>query len=191
MSLRHGLLGMLNTLPMTGYDLHKEFRETLGYFWHVNSQQVYKELDAMEKNGWLVSERVIQNEKPNKRVYSITAKGKAELASWLSEPEEDIKFATMALKYKNPFLMRLVFAGEASQEQALDLLRAYRQQCLVNLRKTGGIRKAIAKDEAIHGHAAMKYWKLTALHGEIMRNARLEWVEKALEILEGEQDGKS
>jgi len=92
-SLRHGLLGLINYKPMTGYDLNREFAESLGHFWHVKSQQIYKELDTMEKSGWLVSERVMQSEKPNKRVYSITAKGKAEFIDWLSSPNFDIKNA--------------------------------------------------------------------------------------------------
>ena len=41
MSLRHGLLGLINYKPMTGYELNKEFEESLGHFWHVRSQQIY------------------------------------------------------------------------------------------------------------------------------------------------------
>ena len=91
MSLRHGLLGLINYSPMTGYEIVKDFENSLSYFWHATSQQIYKELDAMEKSGWLVSERIIQTEKPNKRVYSITPEGKAALLEWLSTPEEGVK----------------------------------------------------------------------------------------------------
>ncbi|WP_394701574.1 PadR family transcriptional regulator [uncultured Enterococcus sp.] len=41
----------------------------------------------MEEKGWLLSEEVVQTEKPNKRVYSLTEAGKQELQSWLSTPE--------------------------------------------------------------------------------------------------------
>ncbi|MDR2589569.1 MAG: PadR family transcriptional regulator, partial [Oscillospiraceae bacterium] len=88
MSLKHGLLGLLNyDGPMTGYDLDKEFKRSLGYFWYAKQQQIYRELDEMEIKGWLTSERVIQNEKPNKRVYSITEDGKTEFVDWLNSPE--------------------------------------------------------------------------------------------------------
>jgi len=182
-SLRHGLLGLINYKPMTGYELNKEFSESLGNFWQVKSQQIYKELDAMEEGGWLISERVIQSEKPNKRVYSITEKGKAEFLNWLSSPEADIKHS---MQGKNAFLMRLGFAGETSHEQALNLLRSFREECLASVRKMDDVEKVIARDEAFYTHDILKYWKLVALHGEIVRKARLEWVEKAIAILEGE-----
>jgi len=184
MSLRHGLLGLINYKPMTGYELNKEFCESLGHFWHVRSQQIYKELDAMEKSGWLISERVIQSEKPNKRVYSLTAKGKAEFMDWLSSPKLDVK---NAMRGKNAFLMRLGFAGETSAEQALDLLHSFREECLVNLQNMDDAQEVIARDESYLSHNIMKYWKLVALHGEIMHKARLEWVDKAIEMLESEE----
>ena len=187
MSLRHGLLGLINYNPMTGYEMVKEFDESLAYFWHASPQQIYKELDAMEKSGWLASERIIQNEKPNKRVYSITPKGKDVLVDWVSKPDDSVnKF----MQGKNPFLMRLAFAGEGSDENALQMLYEFRNQYLSFAQKMENINmdEAIAKEEAVLGHRVMKYWKIVALHGEIIRKARLEWVEKAIAILESERN---
>jgi len=183
MSLRHGLLGLIKYKPMTGYELSKEFTESLAYFWHATSQQIYKELDTMEKSGWLISERVMQSEKPNKRVYSITAKGKEELLDWLSTPEEGVK---KFMQGKNPFLMRLAFMGETSDEQALGMLHAFRNEYLSFAQSLDDVEKIIAEDEAVLGPKVMKYWKIVSLHGEIIRKARLEWVEKAIAILENE-----
>ena len=73
----------------------------------------------MEQKGWLTSERVMQEEKPNKRVYTITAKGRAEFFDWLSSPGADMKNAT---RVKSAFFMRLFFAKETSREKALELL---------------------------------------------------------------------
>ena len=185
MSLRHGLLGLINYEPMTGYELTKEFEQSLGFFWHTNFQQIYKELDTMEKNGWLVSERVMQTEKPNKRVYFITPKGKQELLDWLSSPETDIK---KFMQSKNVFLMRLAFAGETSDEQALDFLHLFRNEYLSNAEKFDDVEQLIAEDEARLGPKVMKYWKLIALHGEIIRKARLEFVDRAIEMLENEKE---
>ena len=185
MSLRHGLLGLIKYKPMTGYELTKEFNQSLGYFWHSTSQQIYKELDMMEKSGWLVSERVIQSEKPNKRVYSITAKGKEELLAWLSTPEDDIKTFTQG---KNVFLMRLAFMGETNDALALEMLQNFKNQYLPFAQSLDDIEKIIAKDEVVLGSKVMKYWRIVALHGEILHKARLEWVEKAIEILENKRE---
>jgi len=170
---------------MTGYELTKEFDESLAYFWHAMSQQIYKELDTMEKSGWLVSERVMQSEKPNKRVYSITEKGKAALLEWLSKPEAGVN---RFMQRKNPFLLRLAFSGEASDELALGMLYDFRNQYLSFAESLDDVEEMLAKEEAILGPKVMKYWKIVALHGEIIRKARLAWVEKAIAILENEKE---
>ena len=180
MSLRHGLLGLLNYKPMTGYELDKEFKETLAYFWQAKASQIYRELYAMEEKKWLVSERIAQEDKPNKRVYTITDKGKFELLNWLSNPN-DIENAT---RVKSVFFMRLYFAGETSQKQALDLLYSYREQCLAGLQEMDDVYESYNHIDPIYSPDTVKYWRLVTLNGEIMRKARLEWAEKAIKILE-------
>jgi len=180
MSLKHGLLGMLNYEPMTGYELDKEFKETLAHFWQALPSQIYRELDTMEKKGWLVSERVVQEEKPNKRVYSITDKGKTEFLDWLSSPGADIENAT---RVKSVFFMRLFFAAETSREQALALLNSYREQCLEGMKEMGDVDESFKQSVTQYDPEEVMYWKLIAMHGEMMRKTRLEWVEKAIAIL--------
>lgn len=188
MSLRHGLLGLVNYEPMTGYELTKEFEQSLGFFWHTNFQQIYKALDMMEKDGWLVSENVTQSGKPNKRVYSITTKGKAALADWLSSPEQDIK---KFMQSKNVFLMRLAFMGEATDEQGLSLLHAFKKEYIANAQKFNNVEKVMEEEAGHLSPKVLKYWKLIALHGEIIRKARLEFVDKAIEILENGERGNA
>ena len=102
MSLRYGLLGILYAVESrTGYELDKDFKEAYDYIWRSNTSQIYSELGKMEQDGWLTSERIIQDEKPNKRVYSITEKGRVELLKWLSTPETDVK-STLTTKNALP-----------------------------------------------------------------------------------------
>lgn len=55
MSLKYGLLSLLNYGDMTGYELSKEFDDSLGFFWQAQISQIYRELNTMEKCGWLKS----------------------------------------------------------------------------------------------------------------------------------------
>jgi DNA-binding PadR family transcriptional regulator len=183
MSLKHGLLGLLNYGPMSGYDLDKAFKVSLSFFWQAKTSQIYRELDAMEQMGWLVSERVIQTDKPNKRVYSLSEKGKRELQDWLSSPGSDVD---AALRVKSAFLMRVFFAGEIGVPEALELLRAYREGCA---RRVQGLDAA---HSAIAGYGAgvangPQFWKLTALYGELYYRLGVEWADKAIAMLEGEK----
>jgi len=180
MSLKHGLLGLLNCQSMTGYELDKEFKESLAHFWQAKPQQIYRELNAMEQAGWLTSERIPQEDKPNRRVYSITSKGKAEYLDWLASPGEDIKNAT---RVKNAFFMRLFFAGDTNLDQALELLHGYREQCLIGMKEMDEVNELYDQTESSHDPEEMKYIKLIMMHGEMMRKTRLAWVEKALIIL--------
>lgn len=182
-SIKHGLLGLLNYGPMTGYELDKAFKASLNFFWQAKTSQIYRELDTMEQNGWLSSERVIQNDKPNKRVYSITDSGKEELISWLSSPEADI---ADAMRVKSAFLMRVFFAGEMNEEQALSMLRAYSDKCAAAIAALAATSGAIAEyGETVGDDKKTRYWKIAALYGDEFYRTGLTWAEKAITILEG------
>lgn len=183
MSLKHGLLGLLILEPCTGYELDKEFRETMKYIWQAKNSQIYNELDRMEQKGWLISERIMQEDKPNKRVYSITESGRAELLNWLSAPEDDV---TNALTQKNAFLLRVLLAGNTNKDAALKLLYSFREICLARKTEQQGIRAAIVRDEPGYDNEITLYWKLVALHGETVLQARIDWAEKAISIINKE-----
>jgi DNA-binding PadR family transcriptional regulator len=71
---------------MWGYEVHSRFRRAFSHFWALPPTQVYPRLRAMEKAGLLCSQTVVQNARPNRRVYAITHAGRASLARWLAEP---------------------------------------------------------------------------------------------------------
>ena len=179
MSLKHGLLGLLNYGPKTGYELDKEFKESLAYFWSATASQIYRELDAMEQTGWLTSKRIMQEEKPNKRVYSITAEGKAELLDWLSSYSPH-----MGKNFKNSFLMRIFFGGEIKKEKTLELIHLTREFSVNRIKTFEEIMELINQETNEHNYEELKYYKLTVMSGEIMHKAQIEWADKAIALLE-------
>lgn len=184
MSLKHGILGLLNYGSMTGYELDKAFKASLSFFWQAQTSQIYRELNDMERRGWLSSERVIQSEKPNKRVYSIAPGGREEFARWLSQPQEDI---ANAMRLKSALLMRVFFAGETSTRQSLEMLRAYRQMCAESKQGLLAAYDAIsAYGEFVGDAQKSKYWELTALYGEAFFEAGFTWADRAIAMLEEE-----
>jgi hypothetical protein len=103
---------------------------------------------------------------------------------WLSSPETDV---VNAMNVKSAFLLRVFFAGETRKEQALELLRSYRDVCIDRLTKMDDPFKKVEHEEADYPKQAV-YWRLTALYGEIITKARLEWVEKSITILENMEE---
>ncbi|WMC92490.1 PadR family transcriptional regulator [Kineothrix sp. MB12-C1] len=185
MSLKHGLLGLLNYGSMTGYELDKAFKASLSFFWQAKTSQIYRELDSMERSGWLTSERIMQTEKPNKRVYTITDSGKEELENWLLLPESD---TADAMRVKSAFLMRVFFAGETSIEQSIDMIRKYRDKCIESRNSLSAAHIATTEYRAmIEDEKKTKFWELSILYGELYYDASLDWANKAIAILEGEK----
>ncbi|MDR2056554.1 MAG: PadR family transcriptional regulator [Desulfovibrio sp.] len=181
MSLKYGLLGLLNYGSMTGYELGKAFNASLGFFWQGQTSQIYRELSAMERSGWLTATRVVQEGRPNKKLYALTDEGKQALTGWLSDAEGAI---AEALCVRNAFLMRVFFAGELPPERAVSLLRAFREQCGQALEKLGDTSRAIAEYSAlVSAESRNKYWRIVAMFGESFYRAELEWADRALSLL--------
>jgi DNA-binding PadR family transcriptional regulator len=181
MSLKYGLLGLLNYGRMTGYELSKAFNASLGFFWQGQTSQIYRELSAMERAGWLVTERVVQDSRPNKKLYAVTDEGRLALNEWLSDADSAI---TEALCVRNSFLMRVFFAGELPLERVVFILRAFREQCEKALRKLDDTPHNIAEYSVIvPDESKNQYWRIVAMFGESFYRAELEWVNKALSLL--------
>lgn len=111
MSLRHAMLAMLDIEKGSGYDLVKRFDQSVSYFWAATYQQIYRELQKLESDGFLESVPVPQQGKPDKKVYSVTQTGIAELTNWLETPAK-------AMKIKEPLLIK-VYAGDLADRQQL------------------------------------------------------------------------
>ena len=53
--LKQGILGLLNYGDMSGYEIKTIFQQSLNYFWTAQTSQIYRELQALEKDGWVTS----------------------------------------------------------------------------------------------------------------------------------------
>ncbi len=82
MSLDHILLGLLRD-PATGYDLGNAFSENVRHFWSAELSQIYPALKRLEQRRMLRSRVEPSPKGPNRRVYSLTGDGRAELLRWL------------------------------------------------------------------------------------------------------------
>lgn len=183
MSLKHGLLGLLNYGQMTGYELDKAFKDSLNLFWQAQTSQIYRELNAMEKIGWLTSEIKFQTTKPNKKLYSITDSGKLELSRWLAEDNLDEE-----LKIRNRFLMKLFFSGERSIQENITMLKTFKTYCaeaLIGLSQTGSSIENYRTEINDSDNGKALYWGITAHFGQVYMNMCIGFAEEAIKTLEG------
>ncbi|MCA9897442.1 MAG: PadR family transcriptional regulator [Ardenticatenaceae bacterium] len=119
MSLKFAILGILNVMPMTGYDLkHQAFDASVRHFWPADQSQIYRTLSKLADDD-LVSVTVeAQDERPDRKVYAITPAGQAALTAWL---KADQAVPTL----RDPLLVQLFFGQELPRA---DLLRVVAQQ---------------------------------------------------------------
>ncbi|MFH0822055.1 MAG: PadR family transcriptional regulator, partial [Pseudomonadota bacterium] len=66
------ILGILRRSPFHGYDLCRELDERLGEIWTLRKSHVYALLSGLEKDGLIQHERVGQETRPTKKVFSVT-----------------------------------------------------------------------------------------------------------------------
>lgn len=83
MSIRHGLLALLERGPMYGYQLRATFEETTGGTWPLNIGQVYTTLSRLGRDGMV---QALEGSEKGQHPYEITAAGRAELTRWFSTP---------------------------------------------------------------------------------------------------------
>jgi len=86
MSLRKSLLAFLSSGPSSGYDLAREFSETVGGFWYASHSQIYPELRRLEGQGLVRSDADVHDGRLRKRVYHLTDDGWAAVREWLESP---------------------------------------------------------------------------------------------------------
>jgi DNA-binding PadR family transcriptional regulator len=84
--LREVILTVLAHKPMTGYEIARNFDQVLSHFWQASHQQIYRELAHMARDRCVTVRVVAQPGKPEKKVYSLTKIGRAELQKWVAEP---------------------------------------------------------------------------------------------------------
>lgn len=174
-TLKFAILGLINRSPMTGYDITREFNSnTLANFWYAKHSQVYPELNKLTEEGLLTCQVIIQGEKMEKKLYSITEKGKQELLEWLMEEEE------LPPTPKDIFRLRLYFSDFMERDE---IIRHLKDQ----------IRKHTAKHQRLSLIMETKYRGIApltgtpeagdfmVLEGAILREASyLQWLRNCL-----------
>ena len=110
MDVKTVCLGMLTDGNASGYDMKKCFESSFGHFFPAGYGSIYPALSTLARNGLVEFELVPQDGKPDRKVYSITAKGREALMDGLGNPNPSHKL-------RSEFLATTWFAHLLSDEQ--------------------------------------------------------------------------
>ncbi|MEV0388297.1 PadR family transcriptional regulator [Nonomuraea sp. NPDC050643] len=194
MSLRHALLALLEAGPMTGYELAKQFDQSVAYVWHAQHSQIYTELRRLEGEGLVVAETLARGDRATKRAYTLTPEGLAELRSWVREVEElpavrDSAYVKATyLEYVSFDEARAQFRAHRAHYEALrDRYELHADQ--LARRETALLRRRLAGSPGA-AHDAIVAFKVHAYRGLIARaRTEIEWANRGLELIDRLSDG--
>ncbi|ASK34505.1 PadR family transcriptional regulator [Alloalcanivorax mobilis] len=172
MSLRHAILVLLQDQEASGYDLAREFANSIGLVWNATHQQIYLELGKLNDQRMVNFRHVPQEGKPDKKLYSITEEGRQELIRWLRKPAGPARI-------RDAFMVK-VAGGELADTQTLinelELLAKQRRERLATF-------EALAKKLDEQGREQNLFSYLTVRRGILDQRAWLQWAEEVRQSL--------
>jgi DNA-binding PadR family transcriptional regulator len=180
MALKYTLLGFLNLAPMTGYELKKNLDRSTQAFWHAGLNQIYPALKALEETGLVSARTAPQEGRPDRRVYRITAGGRAELLQWLRRPIHELPPS------KNVALLKLFFAGYLHRDEILLHLRGQLELHQEELRRyREDVKPMIAEIVSRTGRKREgTMWELVRELGESHERTYADWLGGAIRTVE-------
>lgn len=179
--LKYALLGFLNYRPMTGYELKQNMDGSTANFWNAKLSQIYLSLKALEQEGWVGSTIHEQADRPDKRIYTITPQGKANLQKWLVEP------LTGLTEHKDVFLLKVFFAAQIDRESVLALLHVQKnlhQRRAESYRTTTRdlIQGILKQSPSLKNDGV--FWEATRRFGELFEETYVNWLTETIRTIE-------
>ena len=169
MSIGNVLLGLLEAQPRHGYELKRSYDERFGNGRTVAYGQVYSTLSRLLKGGLVEVDAIEPGGGPERKRYSITADGVADVGRWLAEPEKPEAYLQSTL-YAKVVLALLTGrpAAELLDVQRAEHLRAMRE--LTQRKLSGDLRDQLICDHALlHLEADLSWLELTAARLDRLR----------------------
>ncbi|MBN1357360.1 PadR family transcriptional regulator [Candidatus Bathyarchaeota archaeon] len=169
------ILGMLSKEPMTGYDIRKRVKTRMGSFWDINYGQIYPTLRTLEKKGEVTKKVEIMENRPNRKVYSITNKGLNELKKWLLKPAEpeSAKIET---------LLKVAFGEHLSKDEIIKHINEFKARNISRLEDASNIEKEMKAQ--LKKNEKYFFPLLTFSLGKSLHKAGIEWADTAIELIE-------
>jgi len=180
MSLQYAILGLLKYKPMTGYDLKKMFDESINNFWAASLSQIYRELGTLESKGYLNFIIQPQNDRPDKKIYSITETGKTAFKDWIENFPQKVSKET-----RDEFTLRVFFGSNISKENLLKQLQLFKDDKQRSLEEIKNLCEISLKykDEMELFNDEVFYWKFVLRRACLTLDMLIHWADECIEDL--------
>ena len=170
MSTSLALLGLLTRGPRHGYDLKREHDERFPAGRPLAFGQVYATLGRLLRDGLVEVSEQQRGDGPERTVYALTEQGRAQLSTWVSEPEPPAPHVSNVLYTK--VLLAILADGDA--DAYLDAQRTAhlaRMRELTAERRSASLPTALAADYALfHLEADLRWLEVTSARLSTLRD---------------------
>lgn len=175
MDVRTLCLGILALGDATGYEIKKMVAEgSFSFFSEASYGSIYPALTKLTEEGMVSCTALAQEKRPDKKVYSLTEAGRAELTKALAkDPGPD--------KNRSEFLAAILFAEAVAPDRIATLvderIREHRQ-------KIQALETLVGEDMTDAARFVVEY-------GIEIQRAALKYLEERRTYLTGEGDSKA
>ncbi len=154
MDVKTACLGVLTMGDATGYEIRKQFEDgPFSIFVEGGYGSIYPALNRLTEEGSVTLSTETQDKRPDRKVYSITAKGKLALVDRLRElPGPD--------KFRSDFLFTMFFAEHLPARVVEGVIDARIAECrakLEHMRECGHLAHASAGHAFVHEFGVAYY----------------------------------
>ena len=174
--LEVALLALLSIRPMTGYEILRHHARALEPWWETPRTQIYPKLRELQRRGLIEHEYVVQESKPNKRLYSIGPTGSQALASWLGS-------SINAPEMRHHMMMRLFLGNLLPIEETSRLLTDYRDKMAVRAESFRQARERFSRSLSGPYRASVFFELLSLDHLIAMTDLEVAGTDRALAAL--------
>lgn len=121
----YALLGLLALRPWSTYELAKQVKRSLGWFWPRTERKLYDEPKRLVAAGFATATQQRTGRRP-RTVYAITTAGRQALRDWLGEPASppSVEFEAM---------VKVFFADSGTLDQLLTTFEQVEADALARL----------------------------------------------------------
>lgn len=173
---KYALLGVLNIMSGSGYDIKKFCDSSIGFFWNENYGHIYPVLQKMEEEE-LVTKQIEHTEgKPSKNIYSITEKGRNELQSWLKLPIEQ-------QPVRSELLLKIFLSRNIPVENIIANIEQVKETSEKELLQYTEIESFLNSNKDKIDKKDLVLWMITLNNGKLGEEARIKWCEETIKTL--------
>jgi PadR family transcriptional regulator AphA len=191
MSLRYALLALLRVGPLSGYELAKQFTQSVGHVWHAPDSQIYPELRKMEADGLIEAEEQARGERGTRRMYHVTDAGDRAFLAWMASPLD-------YQRVRDPAHLRAAYLESASPDAAREFFRRHIEQWEGELAQWDGELRKIdlidppnpmlerrLKASPAEEHERIVAYKHFAYEGLVERaKSEIAWAQRGLDLVD-------